>query len=135
MKFHALSILALGLSSPAIANADQFDLICRGTVKRTKQGATENVTWVTRYRIDLHRKVFCANRCASLESIYQFDEGSISLNQYQSSVGTSIIIINRMSGALSRILVINSPPAKEELFESVNATCHTAQFSGIPRKF
>ena len=135
MKLYALSILALGLSSPAFANADQFDLVCRGTVKRTKQDATENAKWVTRYRIDLHRKIFCANKCESLEVIDQFDEGSIHLNQYRSSVGTSIILINRMSGALSRILAVNSPPAKEKLFESVNATCQTAPFSGIPRKF
>ena len=135
MKFYTLSIFAVFLSSPVFAGPDQFDLICSGVVKKTKQDSTTNASWSTRYRIDLHRKIFYTNRCSSLELINKFDEGSIYLNNYSSSAGMSVILINRMSGGLSKILAINSPPAKEKSFDSVHANCKVARFSGIPRRF
>ena len=135
MKSQFVTILAFIFSSPALANPNQFDLICRGQIKRTKEGATENSVWTQLYRIDLGQKIFCTNKCGSLEDIYDSNDGRIILNQYSSSVGTSIILIDRMSGALTSILAVNAPNGKEKLFESVKATCQVARFSGIPRKF
>jgi hypothetical protein len=135
MKLFALLPFLVAASAPSFVTPDQFDLLCTGIVKRTEQGDTKSETWNMRYRIDLKRKTYCQNKCGSLNNIYEISEGQIFLTLFSASYGKVVLFVNRLNGELHGMTEIASSPIKARTFETVQARCKAAAFSGIPRKF
>lgn len=124
-----IASVALGaLAMPAIAApaGDQFDLVCKA--KRDGQ----------RYRIDLAKNEWCADKCGTVRKIASVTSGTLVLADQKPAIRgemTNTIIINRVTGAWHTYFYW---PKAGGLPSTTDGSCEPAPFSGFssaPTKF
>lgn len=116
--------------------ADQFDLLCTGTVKQRANGKPS--PYQKTYRIDIATNRWCVDACAQAGAIFAVTASKLTLmeatDSSKSTDGSALTHeIDRTSGALVDFqyrppLFANSLPSWWE----VRGTCEPRPFSGIP---
>lgn len=78
MKFAPMLLaFALALSSPAQATADQFDLLCSGTIESNSAAGQKVEPFERHYRFDLSHGKYCEDRCRAIFDVVKVQPGSI----------------------------------------------------------
>lgn len=115
--------LVLGLalvSVPAVAaEQQQFDLIC--TAKKASE----------RYRIDLDRGEWCANKCDFVQKIASVTTGMLILAEHEPTFRGDSTSRNRINRASGQWEWYHSDPRYSSVMDH-NGTCRPAPYSGMP---
>ena len=123
-------VLAACLAVPGLAQAQQFDLECRGEVRSAPQGRP--VAYTERYRIDLDARRWCVGTCSSPASIFEVTPDRITFAAPEAgppaSGSTSFLYASRTSGELVNFTYT---PAISFYYDA-KAVCAAAPFSGMP---
>ncbi len=125
MKHAAVLVAAfVTISTPAIA-ADQFDLVCDGTVS----AGSGRVPWSERYSVDLARGVYCDGGCSMLHLIARVEPGIIWFAT-KSPLGNAIVVGSPFDLFVNRM--------DEKIFGNVvgglaDGKCTSAPFRPLPK--
>jgi len=128
MKLLFLSLAALQSASPY-----QFDLICAGIVQRVSSTPYDPVPIVTRYRVDLDRRLYCREPCTIQWEIAAVHPTVLHLmwdHNHEGGGWLGRITINRQTGEYSLIEVTEPQGEADGLRE--DGVCERTSFSGLP---
>lgn len=122
--------MMLGLASPALAAANQFDIVCKGTQqKKTGEPAS---AWQERFRIDLDAKRWCRGACKTAAQIGSVSDDVIVLTDSRATVGGPAEVettFSRTSGKIREYVYMGWSGNIAMLAEG---TCTRDLYSGLP---
>ncbi|MFN3858150.1 MAG: hypothetical protein ACK4RV_10390 [Caulobacter sp.] len=127
MKVAITALIASLVAAPALA-ADQFDLLCTGTVKWRATGAAE--PWSSRYRVDLAAKIWCQGECTETRPLVSADNSRIVFVERDAPGQRRDLEWHRVSRTTGKLTHYVSSGS---LYMDVEANCEPAAFSGMPR--
>lgn len=135
-RFAALG--ALFISAPAWAGSEQFDLLCKGTLKVSSFSGTKTEPFESRYRVDLEQSKYCEKECRALFTFAGIQPGSLTFIEKRvdtlSEDSTLITQVNRETGAYIGISSSRTPGRPELTFTMKwDGTCEREPFSGFPQ--
>jgi hypothetical protein len=122
-------VMVLALTAPGSAlAADQFDLICKGTVE-TFDGAIRPQN--EHYRIDLKAARYCREDCSIMGKIQETTPDRIIFKQADNpSAGeTHSHSVSRHTGDLTELILLR----RSNFTWDVKSHCDIAPFSGLPK--
>lgn len=116
-------ILILAMASVPAQAADQFDLVCTGNQRMLPSQRSQKVA--VRYRIDVDRKIYCRENCASVFAIAKVDDARITFQTPQTDRPADLVIhfVDRVNGKWKYFLSGDS---------DTEGFCEPAPFSGFP---
>lgn len=128
MKLAALAILA------AAAPAQQFDLVCRGTVEVVRLGGVDRSPYSRTLRIDLGTRQWCADACAAVDPIARIEPGRIVLRDEKRDTPREYWVeresVDRMTGEHSS-MAGNDPLGRNPRTAFSAGHCEKVTFSGF----
>jgi len=114
------------------ANAQQFDLVCTGTVESSRP-AGNRVTepYETRFRIDLNRDMWCQDECATTRPFATVNNSEFVLVRDPKEEGIGITKrIDRTTGTYYALMTIRSRTTSQYI--NYRAQCTKAEYTPIP---
>lgn len=123
-------LLSLALIATPATAADQFDLVCKGTIKESYQGRERPIE--VRYRVDLAAGTYCWWQCKTIATIKAVEPGRLVFQL----VGPTLPRQTRITETVDRTTGAwiderdNGDPW--EGYSSSKGTCEPAPFSGFP---
>ena len=132
MRAVAGIMLAAMLASPAMA-ADQFDLVCKGTVKEAVAGRPKPTE--VRYRIDIDAREWCRDACTETYPIAAVEPGNLVLREHvpeRRGDFRSYQTVDRTSGAWADYF--NDFQGLNGLYFETTGVCTADAFGGFPAK-
>lgn len=132
----AVLLGVLLFAQPAAAAADQFDLVCKGTVTTKTASGTKVEDFSRHLRIDLSQGKYCDDDCRGLFDIVKVNPAAIVIDEGVLEAGTftSVFItsIDRVTGRYSSLEHISEgqeAPSRKSI--ETNAICEPRPFSGF----
>ena len=115
---HALSAaVALGLGSEAAA--EQFNLVCRGTLN-----LPTNAQFDRTFRVDLDRRLFCQADCRTVQPIQVTGPPTLLFKDF-----------DRLTGSVHQVDVADGGYRSYNSNTSAKGRCRRQPFSGFPAKY
>lgn len=138
MKFAALPAAVIFMASPGLAAGQQFDLLCKGTLKVSSFSGTKTEPFEIRYRVDMEQGKYCEKECRALFTFASIQPGSLTFIDKRvdtpSEDSTLITQVNRETGAYVGISGSRTPGRPELTFTMKwDGTCEREPFSGFPQ--
>ncbi|MFA6219634.1 MAG: hypothetical protein WC692_07615 [Erythrobacter sp.] len=138
MKLARITALASLLMAPAaLAAGQQFDLICKGTLKSSSTTGDKSEPFETHLRFDLERGKYCEQKCRALFDIASIQPGSLTLTDKRVDTPSEDsfirISINRETGEYAGTSAWRTPGRPElNVILKYTGTCEAYPFSGFP---
>jgi len=131
-------LLAAMIISPASAGGDQFDLICKGTLRVVSYRGTTSEPFESHYRVDLGQGKYCEAECKTLFPLASIQPGSLTFIDKTvdtpSEDSTLITQVNRESGVYWGSSTSRTPGRPELTFTMKwEGACDAQPFSGFPK--
>lgn len=133
--FVATAILLV--ATPAIAQEEQFNLVCSGELTTNEDGHRETEEYTQTLRVDLDGGRWCADHCEVVHSIDRVSPTEITLQSYDTDgPGVRLIVlsfVNRVTGRhySAAIATPGGEVAPVTGFRR-EGTCEKVAFSGLP---
>jgi hypothetical protein len=128
MRFWIVALVAT-IAGQAQAATEQFDLVCRGTLK-TDLFDKNGTPYSAHYRVDLAQMLWCLDECSVINHIADVDPTRISFEDEDDRLKGKTVYhyVERVAGDWTRFVSETGPSAS---FFSAKGVCEPVPYSGI----